>query len=714
MDVSIGLPYGAPMLLLTVYLVTATSSPVPQEACVDKTGPTPVARSAAGAPPVADVVRSLVDKYGAKHTARIEQGVRQVASLWRVDDGDLAAFCLEHFVADAREREALFARLETAFEHVDGHFLEIGRELRRPSEVDIGPELPIDQLFAGFEASAHLLDDLFASKIAFVALLNFPLTTLDQRLAIGEKWSRAQWAQARLTARFARRVPADVLRHATEVQAKADRYIADYNLWMHHVLDDRGQRVFPSGKRLISHWNLRDELKAQYAAGPAGADRQRVIVRLMERIVTQSIPRAVINNPRVDYNPFTNEVKPAPTATVEADAPPASALPLDAGAEPNTRYAHLLAQFHAARAQDAYSPTMPNAVQRSFELGRELPEARVRELFTEVLDSPLVGKVAAEVERRLGRPLEPQDLWYDGFKARSAIPETMLDGSTRKRYPNADSFRRDMPRLLNELGFSEAKARFLSDHILVDPSRGAGHAMQAARRGDFPRLRTRVEKGGMNYKGFNIAIHEMGHNVEQVFSLYGVDHTLLQGVPNSAFTEALAFVFQARDLELLGQKTSDAATAKREAVLADLWATWEIAGVALVDVGVWHWLYQHPGATPAELRDATVAIATEVWQRHYQPVLGKAPSPLLAIYSHMIAYPLYLSDYPLGHLIAFQIEEQLTRSEAAGKRFGDEIERMATIGNVAPDLWMRKAAGGPVSAAPLLRATERALGVVPR
>ena len=38
-----------------------------------------------------------------------------------------------------------------------------------------------------------------------------------------------------------------------------------------------------------------------------------------------------------------------------------------------------------------------------------------------------------------------------------------------------------------------------------------------------------------------------------MFSLYQVDHTLLSGVPNTAFTEALAFVFQAKDLELLGQ-----------------------------------------------------------------------------------------------------------------------------------------------------------------
>ncbi len=56
----------------------------------------------------------------------------------------------------------------------------------------------------------------------------------------------------------------------------------------------------------------------------------------------------------------------------------------------------------------------------------------------------------------------------------------------------------------------------------------------------------------MNYKGFNIAVHEMGHNVEQTLSLNDVDHALLSGVPGTAFTEALAFVFQGHDLELLG------------------------------------------------------------------------------------------------------------------------------------------------------------------
>ena len=71
----------------------------------------------------------------------------------------------------------------------------------------------------------------------------------------------------------------------------------------------------------------------------------------------------------------------------------------------------------------------------------------------------------------------------------------------------------------------------------------------------------------------------------------------------------------------------------------------------------------------------------------------------------MISYPLYLFNYPLGHLIAFQIEEQVKKT---GK-IGPEIERMTTIGAIAPDLWMTQAAGAPVSAEPLLRATAAAL-----
>jgi hypothetical protein len=648
----------------------------------------------------------LVKKHGEAARARIERGVDQVAALWRKEDGDLAAFALESFVSDPLVLDATFERFEANLEQLDGHFLEMGRALKRATELDVGPTLQVDPLFAAFDPSAHLTEDLFTSKLGFVALLNFPLTTLEQRLADGPKWTRRQWAEARLTGRFALRIPAAVQQGISSAQAAADLYIAEYNLWMHHVLGEQGTRLFPSGKRLISHWNLRDELKAAYA-DPHGLEKQRTIVKVMERIVTQTIPARVIDNPAVDWNPFTNAVATTPAAELEADAPKRPSTP-DPRPEPDTRYRQLWANYASQRAADPYAPAAPTAIDRAFSLGAELPEARVKALLEEVLTSPLVPRVAAEMKARLGRPLEPCDLWYDGFLPRGAIPESELDARVRARYPTSEAFASDIPRILQGLGFSKERARYLAEHIVVDPSRGAGHAMPAARRGDFPHLRTRVEKQGMNYKGYNIAVHELGHNVEQVFSLYDVDHTLLAGVPNTAFTEAIAFVFQAKDLELLGAGKPDAEQ-ERLRVLNDFWMTWEIAGVALVDIAVWHWMYEHPRATPAQLREATVAIARATWNRYQAPVLGGKDTALLGIYSHMISYPMYLFNYPLGHLISFQIEEQVRKTGA----IGPELERMAKLGAISPDLWMTAASGEPVSAGPLLRATERALAPRP-
>jgi hypothetical protein len=124
-----------------------------------------------------------------------------------------------------------------------------------------------------------------------------------------------------------------------------------------------------------------------------------------------------------------------------------------------------------------------------------------------------------------------------------------------------------------------------------------------------------------------------------------------------------------------------------------------------VDMGAWRWLYQHPQATPAQFREAVAGIAQEVWNRHFAALLGRRDVPLLAIYSHMVDSGLYTPDYPLGHLIAFQIEEHFRK--VAGP-MGPEFERICRIGSVTPDAWMRQAVGGPLSADPLLHAAAEA------
>ena len=658
---------------------------------------------------IAGLENEMAQKWGEAERPRIEQGVRQAAGFWRAEDGDEKAFAevvRTYYAGDSVARNAFFSRMEKCLESLDGHMNEIARDFRWQTDLDLGEVYPFDQVLAGYDPSAHFVDDSFQNKLAFAVLLNFPVTTLKERLEQGPAWSRRQWAEARLAERFSKRVPAQVNLAITEAGSTADHYIADYNIWMHHVVDAKGMRLFPPKMRLLSHWNLRDQIRGDYSDGKNGLAKQRQIAQVMDRIVTQTIPQVVIDNPYVDWDPAANTVK----ASLERDSdkPAPSDMKVTTAPEPDTRYAMLLKTYQAARMEDPYSPTAPTLIDRRFEQNRQIPEERVKAMLVEVLSSPLAPRVAALVESRLGRPLEPFDVWYNGFRPRGSYTEEQLDAIVKKKYPSAEAFQEDIPNILVKLGFSKDRADYLGSRILVDPARGSGHAAGAHRRADKAHLRTRVEKDGMNFKGYNIAVHELGHNVEQTFSLNDIDSTLLEGVPNTAFTEALAFVFQAHDLELLGLAAPDAQSNALRA-LNDYWATFEIAGVALVDMAVWHWMYSHPNANPSDLKAATIQICKDVWNTYYAPIFKKKDVVYtLGIYSHMIDSFLYLPDYPIGHLIAFQIERQVQKAGNLGKEF----ERMSKAGNIAPDIWMTQATGEPVGAQALLAATEKALTVV--
>jgi hypothetical protein len=653
----------------------------------------------------------LVAKHGEAQRVRAQRGIKQVAQFWRAEDGDEAEFenvIRTHFAGDQQTLDALFNRLQFIFESIGGHMTEIARDLQWQSDLDIGPVYPFDELLAGYAPGAHINDDFFANKVAFIVLLNFPITTLEERLTQGENWTRRQWAEAALGLYFSKRIPSAVNLEVGKASAEASQYVATYNIWMHHLVDDKGTRLFPAKMRLLEHWNLRDEIKANYSNPPAEAlPKQRAIQRVLERIVDQSIPEAVVDNPNVDWNPFTNAVKPAAVDDAEEGEGRPAPANLTNAREPDTRYAKILQTFRASKLVDPYSPTAPTHIRRSFEEGRQMLESRVRSMLEEVVSSPLIPRVGKLIEQRLGRKLEPFDIWYNGFKARGAYSEAELDAITRKRYPTAAAYKADMANLLVKLGFTKERAAYLAANIEVDPARGSGHALGSGRRGDNPRLRTRVGKEGMDYKGFNIAVHEMGHNVEQVFSLKDIDHYILSGVPNTAFTEALAFVFQHKDLELLGLSTPTAESRALQ-TLDSFWGTYEIAGAALVEMAMWHWMYDHPDATPEQLKNAAVQISKDVWNKYYAPVFNKRDVVLLGVYAHMVNNFLYLPNYPIGHLIAFQIEEHI---DAKGN-LGAEFERMSRYGSLPPDMWMKNATGAPVGAGALLQATTRALNVV--
>ena len=626
------------------------------------------------------------------------RGIDQAAALWTEADGtkdDFQALVREYYCRTDSERVVLFESLSQIMEkcYQSGDLLTV--ELLKPTQLtNSGEPTAADWIMSGYSPMAHFSDDMFANKLAFITIINFPHYTLEEKNTLGRKWSRREWAMARMGDVFTARVPADVNARLSQAQADAENYIAGYNIYMGALRTDDGRQLWPEDKVLLSHWNLRDELKALYQAESQESraenrEKQEMIYKVMQRIVCQQIPAEAINNGDYLWKPYSDTLNP----------------------EPYTRYERILQTAHALMEEDKYCPSAPTGIIRNFEVGVEFPAAELDSLFRALVGSPQVAQVAQIIRERLGRDLRPYDIWYDGFKARASLNEDRLSKLTRSLYPDANAFAADMSRLLERMGFYSEDARNIARHIVVEPARGSGHAWPCMGRQEPARLRTRIAPAGMDYKGYNIAVHEFGHCVEQVLDMYQIDHYMLSGVPNTAYTEASAFLWQQRDLQLLPANdqrptTNDQRPTTNDLVLDQFWSMYEIMGVSLVDMAMWRWIYDHPDASPKQLCEATLDIARQIWNQYYEPVLGEKNCVLLAVYSHMVNAPMYLPNYPLGHIVQYQLEEHLAQYTEP-RDFAQEYVRIYRLGRLTPQEWMRQAVGTTPSIDPILRAVEQ-------
>ena len=668
------------IILVSLFLFAACESK-------DKAEVSPIGESN-----IEKVIDDLTKKHGQAYVERIENGVKATANLWRDSDGtveDFEAFCLENFITDQEELDYVFNAFAHNFEHLYGYMNRIVLEMNRAVHEDVGPLHKIDIMFGSYSPASHIHDDLYNNKIAFMVTLNFPYYSLEEKNKLGGDWDDRQWGYARLGEYFTARVPASILQNYNEVYSQSRLYISEYNIYAGKLLNDEGETLFPENMKLLAHWNIRDEIKSNYGQ-EGGLEKQEMLYNVMLRIINQDIPREVINNNEFNWNPLSNELW--------KDGEVVEITP-----EETERYEYLLNNFKALKQIDPYHAELDTYIKRRFESSMEIPFEEVEALFVEYASSPLLRDVGEIISERLGRELRPFDLWYNGFVGRGGLSEEALDLITKAKYPDADAMEKDIERMLLQLGFSRQNAKFLASKIEVDAARGSGHAWRASMRSKPSHLRTRIGADGMDYKGYNIAVHELGHNVEQTISVHHVDNYFVNGIPNTAFTEALAFMFQRRDLELLGLSEQDKMREHYE-VLDVFWDNYEMMGVSLIDMKVWQWLYDNPDADAARLKEAVIRIAKEVWNDYYADIFGEEDNPLLSIYSHMIQSPLYLMNYPYGRLIMFQLEDYIS-----DKKFADEVMRIFSIGKLTPQHWMQSAVGEQISNEPLFNAVEKAL-----
>lgn len=643
------------------------------------------------APTIDAAVSSLVQLHGEGARSAAAAGVRRIAALWRDDDGPAEAFidfCRTQFIADPDRRDLLVGRLETAIGALGGHLSEIRRTLRRGTDLRSEGVDALDGVLATFDPAPDLSDQLYRQKLAFAALLNLHKPDLAEMLRDGGQWTTRQWLEARIAQSFGARIPAALNDRARQVRHQANLFVSEFHVPVGTLVDATGRRWFEPGRKLIAHWLIREQVRA-CEGDPDGLPRQRALMHVMKRHIDGTIPVEVRQGSTTqDWDAERNTLAGAPARAV-------------AGPE---RYAVLREQFHLARAFDAYHPEHPTAIARKFELEREIPETVVERLLEDLLESPVRTDLSALLRERLGRPLEAHDIYFDDPGGRGTGAE--LDRAVDAAFPDEKAFERALPDVLRGLGFSPSDADFLGGRIRVEIARGAGHAVRPGMP-EYPAwLRTSRLERSFGWDGFDTGMHELGHNLEQLISTNHVASPLLRGVPNTACTEAFAFLYQSLGGRVLGvDRDGDAEAAFDRQAIETMLSACQIAGPSLLELRLWRWMYAHPDATVEAIRDTTLSIAADLWSRFYGPHFGPDPYHTLAAYQHMIAYPLYLPDYPLGHIISQQI-----RSFLRGRDVAAETLRICAIGRRTPDAWMKEAVGQGVSIEPMVRAARDAIG----
>lgn len=635
------------------------------------------------------IIEALLQQHGDAERDRIRSGVGRVAQRWTDEDGDQEAFdsfCTRWFVSGEYDRTRLLDRFETFLGSVGGHLGEIRRDLRRWSDLRGERFEGLDDLMATFDPAPDLSDQLYRQQLAFVALLNFPRPDLATMIAEGTDWSMDEWAAVRIGKAFGPRIPADVNDMARELGHRANQWVANFHVPVGHMVDEHGKKWFSDDRKLLAHWLIREEVRAGFNAD-GGLPCQRALMWVMKRQIDGTIPAAVMEGSTSTWDPRAN--------TLDGGDPGELLGPV--------RYERWLDNFRIAQAYDEHHPEHPTAIARKFELAREMPEEEVEALMVALLEAPVRRRLADLLRSILGRPLEAHDIYFDEITSGRSAEE--LNRLVRERIGDHEGMQAKLPEILRGLGFPDDDAEFLGRRVQVEIARGSGHAMRPAMPEYSAWLRTNSLPDELGWDGFDTAMHELGHNLEQLISTHWVPRPALRNVPNTACTEAFAFLYQSKAADVLGLEPEPGAP---EAWAVDsiqtMLAACQIAGPALVDLHAWRWLYANPDCTPEQFRDAVIRIAGELWDRFYAEDFGEDPYHILAAYQHMVAHALYLPDYVIGHVQSQQISAHMRDRDLAA-----ETRRICSIGRLTPDLWTRTAVGSPISVEPMIKDVEAAL-----
>ena len=67
----------------------------------------------------------------------------------------------------------------------------------------------------------------------------------------------------------------------------------------------------------------------------------------------------------------------------------------------------------------------------------------------------------------------------------------------------------------------------------------------------------------------------------------------------------------------------------------------------------------------------------------------------------MVNSPMYLPNYPIGHIVQFQLEQFF--ADKTDRQWAEQYQRCYRLGRLTPEEWLRQATGSTLSVEPILK-----------
>jgi hypothetical protein len=536
----------------------------------------------------------------------------------------------------------------------------------------------VDELHANrFFSKAIPTYNAYTSGLAYFLKLNFPVWSLTEKQQMHSGWDRNQWIMSAIGSyypgKMVARNPALSSRQS-EFRGYMDTYFFD----MERIMGAKGNYPFDERLSLHSHRGLRDNTKEEYTK-EGGFDRQKLTDEVLVKIFTGEVPVRFLSDTNTRWNPSKNELfvpegrklKKLKEYDIESDR----------------RYEGLKNLFRIEQGVDSVYGDGSTYITRTFERAR-LTVGETEKIIEEFLSTPLTKDVSKLIAKKLDRKLYPFDVWYSGFQEQSYYSAAFLDSLTRARYPYPKALEDDIKNILVRMGFPEEEAAIIGDRVDV-------HAV----------VTTMFGTDGLDYKGYRVAMHELGHVVCGVYCTYYVDNFLLAGVPTGGITEGFAEVMAYKNIEGLALFPYSDEEKNHLLALATFWYLYEMGGNALTDIRTWKWMYENPDATVNELKSAVLEISAQIWNSYFSENFGGIrDSHILSVYNHFITGDLYLFNYFLGGIVSYQLVDAFGRD---GLAMG--MKEASREGVTLPEVWMQKAVGRGFSLKPLFEGVDDAI-----